>query len=69
MDTIYFLSDGSPTDPDSGDLVPIEPILEEVFAENRKKNITIHTLGFEGAKESFMRALADFSGGTYAPIR
>jgi hypothetical protein len=69
VDTIYFLSDGSPTDPDSGDLVPIEPILEEVFAENRKKNITIHTLGFEGAKESFMRALADFSGGTYAPIR
>jgi len=69
VDTIYFLSDGSPTDRDSGDLVPIEPILEEVFAENRKKNITIHTLGFEGAKESFMRALADFSGGTYAPIR
>ena len=60
---------GKPTDPGSGQVIPVEPILEEIYAANRKKNITIHTLGFEGAKESFMRALADFSGGTYAPIR
>ncbi len=69
VDTIIFLSDGSPTILGSGKIADIAPILEEVFAKNRDKNITIHTLGFRGAKISFMRALANESGGTYAPIR
>lgn len=69
VDTIIFLSDGSPTTYGTGKLAEIDPILEEIFVKNRDKNITIHTLGFIGAKVSFMRALANETGGTYAPIR
>lgn len=69
VDTIVLLSDGSPTNPETGKLVPVDPIIDAIFASNRFKKVTIHTLGFDGAKVSFMRALADGSGGTYAPIR
>ena len=68
VDTIIFLSDGSPTD-STGKVIDYQPILEVVRAANREKNVTIHTLGFPGSLVSFMRALAEQTGGTYAPIR
>jgi len=69
VDTVIFLSDGSPTVPGEGKLAETQPIIDAVMEANRDKNVTIHTLGFEGAKVSFMRALADGTGGTYAEIR
>lgn len=69
VDTIILLSDGSPTVPGKGTITEIEPILEKIREENRFKKITIHTLGFEGAKVSFMKALAKQNDGTYAAIK
>jgi len=69
VDTIILLSDGSPTDKDTGKVVDVHPIIEAVAAKNRFLGVTIHTLGFKGAKVSFMRALASQNGGTYAHIR
>ena len=69
LDTIILLSDGSPTYPEDGTLADIPPILEAIKKANRFKKVTIHTLGFEGVKESFMRAIARKHGGTYARIR
>ncbi len=69
VDTIILLSDGSPTDPETGTLVDIEPIVEALTSDNRFKRVTIHTLGFQGAKYAFMKALADLNHGTYAHIK
>lgn len=69
VDTVILLSDGSPTIPGSGDLEEIPPILERIFDVNRFRKVTIHTLGFTGAKVSFMKAIAHGTGGTYAAIR
>lgn len=69
VDTVVLLSDGSPTSPEDGTLVPVEPILLEIQRLNRFKGVTIHTLGFDGAKISFMKALAAQNDGLYSPIR
>ena len=69
IDTIILLSDGSPTDPATGKLVDVDPIVEEITADNLFKRVTIHTLGFEGAKMSFMKALAGLNHGTCSLIK
>lgn len=69
VDTIIFISDGSPTIPGKGTMAEIPPILESIFVANRTKKITIHTLGFSGALVSFMKAIAHGTGGTYAPVK
>ncbi len=69
VDTIIFLSDGSPTIPGQGSIAEIPPIIEAIVVANRTKKITIHTLGFTGSLVSFMRAIAAKTGGTYAGIR
>ncbi|MEM7261816.1 MAG: VWA domain-containing protein [Planctomycetota bacterium] len=69
VDTIILLSDGSPTDPETGKVVDVEPIIEAITEDNRFKRVTIHTLGFPGAKVSFMRALARLNHGTYANVK
>ncbi|MEK6248102.1 MAG: hypothetical protein N2C12_07975, partial [Planctomycetales bacterium] len=65
-DTIYFLSDGQPTR--DGTNIPIQPILDRVKAANRFRRIIIHTLGFGTSPESFLKPLAQQSGGTYRQI-
>jgi len=60
VDTIFFLSDGQPSDggPDQ--------ILKEV-KKIKKKNIKIHTVGLGDDKdENFLRELAEQNGGTYS---
>jgi molecular chaperone GrpE (heat shock protein) len=70
-DTIYLLSDGSPThngDPavDSDEL--IKEIFDFVRKENRIRKIKINTLGFVGANRPFMQKLAHENGGEYKDI-
>lgn len=69
VDTIIFLSDGSPTIPGKGTMAEIPPILESLRVANRTKKITIHTLGFTGALVSFMKEIAAMTGGTYAAVK
>ncbi|MCI0652300.1 MAG: VWA domain-containing protein [Planctomycetes bacterium] len=77
VDTIILLSDGSPTIPrtvakdmdEIGKPAAIPPILEKIRTENRFRKVTVHTLGFKGSKETFMKSLASQNGGNYAPIR
>ncbi len=68
VDTIILLSDGSPTILGKGTLAEIPPILEHIREANRFQQVTIHTLGFKGCTESFLKALARQNDGTYAII-
>lgn len=63
-DTIFLLSDGSPTTPD-GQLAPTEPILEDVRKWNKLRRVVIHTIGIGQDNRAFMQALAKENGGTY----
>ena len=69
FDTLFLLSDGSPTDLEEGDIIETAPILEEVKKLNRFRRVTIHTLGFRGANVRFMRDMALQNRGTYNAIR
>ena len=60
VDTIFFLSDGYPSDAGSS------KILDEVRKINSKRNIVIHSIGLGDDKdEQFMKDLADQNGGSY----
>lgn len=63
-DTIFLLSDGSPTKPDGG-LDDWEKIIKAVREWNRLKRITIHTIGIGDHNAAFMSTLANENGGTY----
>jgi Mg-chelatase subunit ChlD len=63
-DTIFLLSDGSPTKPD-GQLDDWEKIIKAVREWNRLKRITIHTIGIGGHNAAFMSTLALENGGAY----
>ncbi len=63
-DTIFLLSDGSPTRPD-GQLDDWEKIIKAVREWNRLKRITIHTIGIGDHNAAFMSTLAMENGGTY----
>lgn len=69
VDTIILVSDGSPTIPGEGTIAEIPPILDEIRKTNRFRKIAVHTLGFPGAKVSFMRAIAKQNGGVYAHVK
>jgi len=59
-DTIFFLSDGFPSDASSG------KILEEVKSMNSEGQITIHAIGLGDNKdENFLKKLAEENGGKY----
>ncbi|MEM7166836.1 MAG: VWA domain-containing protein [Planctomycetota bacterium] len=68
-DTIFLLSDGSPTDLEEGEVIETDPIIEAVKKVNRFRRVTIHTLGFRGANVGFMKKLARDHHGTYSSIR
>jgi hypothetical protein len=64
-DTIFLLSDGSPTTPD-GKICDTDVILEEVRNMNKLRRIVIHTIGIgKGDNRAFMGALAKQNKGTY----
>jgi len=63
-DTIFLLSDGSPTKP-SGELDDWEKIIRAVDEWNRLKRIKIHTIGVGGHNAAFMSQLAAKNGGNY----
>ncbi len=63
-DTIFLLSDGSPTKPD-GSLDDWEKVLRAVAEWNALKRVTIHAIGVGGHNVAFMSRLASENGGQY----
>jgi hypothetical protein len=65
VDTIYFLTDGTPT---AGKLVKPADILEAVRGWNRGPKITIHVIGIgEGCDRAFLESLAAQNRGRFVP--
>jgi len=64
VDTIYFLSDGDPTD---GRVIDPSDILREVRRLNRLRQIVIHTVAIPSSP--FLKALAEQNGGQYVEVK
>jgi hypothetical protein len=63
VDTIFFLTDGNPT---QGEILDPERIRLEVRRWNRLRRIRVHVIGVgRDVKESFLRGLAEDSGGQF----
>lgn len=62
FDTIFFLTDGSPT---AGKTTDTKEILAEVDRWNRAKRIKVHCVGVGAHNSRFMRNLAEKTGGQY----
>ena len=62
VDTIFFLTDGKPTD---GKIVDPNAILAAVRLWNGTRKIQIHTVGIGDHDTSFLQNLAEQNGGTY----
>lgn len=63
VDTIFFLTDGQPT---QGEVLDPEEILRRVKEKNRLARIVIHTVGVgKDHDASFLRRLAEENGGQY----
>lgn len=63
-DTIYLLSDGSPS---AGRITDEEGILQEVDRINRNRQVRIHAISI-GTDSAFMRRLAERNRGTYVHV-
>ncbi|MBI3271819.1 MAG: HEAT repeat domain-containing protein [Planctomycetes bacterium] len=61
VDTVFLLSDGSPS---AGRLTDPEDILGELRAMNRGRRVVLHAIAV-GERSSFLEALARQNGGTY----
>ena len=59
VDTIFFLSDGAPTDRSA------EEILEQLRHRNRLRKIKIHVVAILNHSVRFLRLLAEQNGGVY----
>lgn len=60
VDTIFFLSDGQPSDASP------DEILANIEKLNKNKKVTVHTIGLGDDKdEDFLKALAEQNGGNY----
>lgn len=64
----YLLSDGAATH-DGTTPVPLDAILGVIDDVGKDRNVTIHTLGFQGADREAMMAIARHTGGKYSDIR
>lgn len=63
VDTIFLMTDGQPN---RGRLIKADEILKEVARLNDLKKVKIHTVGVgEGKDGTFLRRLAEMTGGTY----
>lgn len=68
-DSIYLLSDGSPTDPDGAAEDPART-LQAVAAWNAERRVAIFTIGIGREHNSaFLRRLAEENGGTYFAVK
>lgn len=61
-DTIYFLSDGAPTD------APVEQILPNIEKLNRFMRVKIHTIGIGQGAQNLLKPLAEQNEGHYQVI-
>ena len=59
MDTIFFLSDGAPSDRSTTE------ILDDVKRRNKLRKIKIHTIAILNFHVKFLRLLAEQNGGIY----
>jgi len=69
-DTIYFISDGSPTD-DAGQPLATaarQAVLDKISQLNKFRKVKINTIGLRGSSASFMQALAGLTGGKYKSV-
>jgi Mg-chelatase subunit ChlD len=64
----YLLSDGEPTK-DGTTRIPTEVILKLIEEKNATRKVRIHTLGFKGADQDFMKTVAKATGGEYSDIK
>ncbi len=62
-DTVYLLSDG---EPNYGRLQSSARMVQEIGRLNRSRKIVVHAIGIGEHNVSFMRALAEATGGEYA---
>ena len=69
-DTIYFISDGSPTDDQGQPLqqAAIQQLLDKVKQLNKFRKVKVNTIGLKGSSRSFMSALADLTGGEFKQV-
>lgn len=69
-DTIYFISDGGPTN-DQGqalDATGIQNLLDKVKQMNKFRKVKVNTIGLKGSSPTFMQALANLTGGKYQKV-
>lgn len=62
LDTIFFLTDGTPT---AGKVQDPKQILADVAQWNRSARLTVHCIALGEADHEFLRALAKLCGGTF----
>jgi hypothetical protein len=69
-DTIYFISDGSPTDEKGQPLTggARTNLLNKVRQMNKFRKVRINTIGLKGSSPQFMRKLALMTGGKYIAV-
>jgi len=65
LDTIFFLSDGRPSE---GRFTDPEDILREVREVNRLRRIVIHTIGIGDFQKGFLERLATENGGVFVDL-
>jgi len=65
VDTIFFLSDGSPT---VGKVIDQDEIRAEVKKANSVRKIVIHTIAIGDFRKNFMKSLAKENGGVYVDL-
>jgi hypothetical protein len=65
VDTVFFLSDGRPS---TGKFVDTEDILREVLEANELRKVVIHTIAIGEFQKSFMKRMAEKSGGVFVDL-
>ena len=65
VDTVFFLSDGRPS---TGKFVDTEDILREVLEANELRKVVLHTIAIGEFQKSFMKRLAQKSGGVFVDL-
>jgi hypothetical protein len=64
LEAVFLLTDGRPT---TGEIVRPEAIVEDILYRNRYRHLNFNTIGIavSGLTESFLKTLADQSGGEF----
>ena len=64
-DTVFFLTDGLPS---AGRLIDVNELLRYFRVVNRRAKIVFHTITFGTGNESFLRPMAESSGGRFVAV-